>query len=38
MPNDGDLMDLFPRWVPDPAQQKLILSDNPAKLFGFPPV
>lgn len=35
MPNDGDLMDLFPQWVPDPTLQKMILSDNPAKLFGF---
>jgi predicted TIM-barrel fold metal-dependent hydrolase len=35
MPNDGDLMDLFPRMVPDPALQKKILVDNPARLYGF---
>ena len=38
MPNDGDLMDLFPQWVPDAKQQKMILSDNPAELLGFPKV
>lgn len=35
MPNDGDLVDLFPRMVPDPVPQKKILVDNPARLYGF---
>ena len=35
MPNDGDLVDLFPRMAPDPALQKKILVDNPARLYGF---
>ena len=35
MPNDGDLVDLFPQMAPDPALQKKILVDNPARLYGF---
>ena len=35
MPNDGDLVDLFARMVPDPATQDRILVDNPARLYGF---
>src|SRR5688572_4908274 len=35
MPNDGDLVDLFPLMAPDPALQKKILVDNPARLYGF---
>ncbi len=35
MPNDGDLVDLFPLMAPDPAIQKKILVDNPARLYGF---
>jgi predicted TIM-barrel fold metal-dependent hydrolase len=35
MPNDGDLMDLFTRMAPEPALQKKILVDNPARLYGF---
>ena len=35
MPNDGDLVDLIPLFMPDPAQQKLVLVDNPGKLYGF---
>jgi predicted TIM-barrel fold metal-dependent hydrolase len=35
MPNDGDLVDLFPRMAPDAALQKKILVDNPARLYGF---
>ena len=37
MPNDGDLVDLIANWIPDAATRKLILSDNPAALFGFAP-
>ncbi len=35
MPNDGDLVDLFARMAPDPAMQRRILVDNPARLYGF---
>jgi 2-pyrone-4,6-dicarboxylate lactonase len=35
MPNDGDLVDLFPLMAPDPAVQRKILVDNPARLYGF---
>jgi predicted TIM-barrel fold metal-dependent hydrolase len=35
MPNDGDLVDLLARMVPDPALQRRILVDNPARLYGF---
>ena len=35
MPNDGDLLDALAEWVPDEAQRKRILVDNPAKLYGF---
>jgi predicted TIM-barrel fold metal-dependent hydrolase len=33
MPNDGDLVDLFPLMAPDPAVQRKILVDNPARLY-----
>ena len=35
MPNDGDLMDLFPQMAPEPALQQKILVDNPARLYGW---
>ena len=35
MPNDGDLLDLFARMAPDPAIQRRILVENPARLYGF---
>lgn len=35
MPNDGDLVDLIPMIAPDPAVQRKILVDNPARLYGF---
>jgi predicted TIM-barrel fold metal-dependent hydrolase len=35
MPNDGDLVDLFPQMATEPALQKKILVDNPARLYGF---
>ena len=35
MPNDGDLVDLLPAWIPDEALRKLVLVDNPAELYGF---
>ena len=35
MPNDGDLVDLFPLMAPEAKLQKKILVDNPARLYGF---
>jgi len=35
MPDDGDLMDLLAQWVPDEAQRRKILVDNPARLYRF---
>ena len=35
MPDDGSLVDLIPRYVPDPAIQQKLLVDNPATLYGF---
>lgn len=35
MPNDADLCDLLPGWVPDPALRRRILADNAAELYGF---
>ena len=38
MPNDGDLLDLLARWVPDQATRQAILVSNPEELYGFAPV
>jgi predicted TIM-barrel fold metal-dependent hydrolase len=35
MPNDGDLMDLVPLYAADDARRRLLLVDNPARLFRF---
>ena len=35
MPNDGDLVDLIPLFVPEPEIQHKILVTNPARLFEF---
>ena len=35
MPNDGDLADLLLEWVPDEAQRKKVLVENPARLYDF---
>ncbi len=35
MPNDGDLADTLADWVPDEAQRRKILVDNPSRLYGF---
>jgi len=37
VPNDGDLVDLIPKWIEDAAAQRQILVDNPRRLYGFPP-
>jgi predicted TIM-barrel fold metal-dependent hydrolase len=35
MPNVGELLDLLADWVPDEAQRRRVLVDNPARLYGF---
>jgi predicted TIM-barrel fold metal-dependent hydrolase len=35
MPNDGDLVDLFPLMAPEPDIQRKILVQNPERLYGF---
>jgi 2-pyrone-4,6-dicarboxylate lactonase len=35
MPNDGDILDLLERWVPDERVRTRILVENPARLYGF---
>lgn len=35
MPNDGDLMDLVPRYAPSETARRRLLVDNPARLFKF---
>jgi predicted TIM-barrel fold metal-dependent hydrolase len=37
MPNDADLFDFLLTAAPDEKIRKLILSDNPARLYGWPP-
>ncbi len=34
-PDDADLLDLLLAAAPDPRLQRLILADNPARLYGF---
>ncbi|HEX6005311.1 MAG TPA: amidohydrolase family protein [Burkholderiales bacterium] len=36
MPNDGDLADLVPEWIPDAALREQILVKNPTRLYRFP--
>jgi 2-pyrone-4,6-dicarboxylate lactonase len=36
MPNDGTLADMVLEWIPDEAQRKRVLADNPARLYDFP--
>jgi predicted TIM-barrel fold metal-dependent hydrolase len=35
MPNDGDMLGLLAEWEPDAARRAMILSANPARLYGF---
>jgi predicted TIM-barrel fold metal-dependent hydrolase len=35
MPEDHVLADLLAAWVPDEAQRRKVLVDNPARLYGF---
>lgn len=36
VPNDGELADALIGWLPDAADRKRVLVDNPAKLYDFP--
>jgi len=33
--DDGLVLNQLPRWAPDPALRRTILTDNPARLYGF---
>ncbi len=33
--DDGKVLNLLPAWVPDAATRRLILSENPARLYGW---
>lgn len=35
MPNDGDVLGLLAEWAPDAGLRAKILSENPARLYGF---
>jgi predicted TIM-barrel fold metal-dependent hydrolase len=35
MPNDGDMLGLLGEWEPDAARRRVILADNPARLYDF---
>jgi predicted TIM-barrel fold metal-dependent hydrolase len=37
MPNTTVLFDRLAHWMPDPALRNRVLSDNPARLYGFGP-
>ena len=34
-PNDGELADMLPDWIPDETQRDKVLVANPARLYGF---
>ncbi|HEY8358102.1 MAG TPA: amidohydrolase family protein [Ramlibacter sp.] len=38
VPDDGVLLGLLARWMPDAALRRRVLVDNPARLYGFAPV
>jgi predicted TIM-barrel fold metal-dependent hydrolase len=37
MPNDADLVDLIPLWLPEDTVQHQVLVENPEALYGFSP-
>lgn len=37
VPDDGALLNLLARWLPDAADRQRVLVDNPAALYGFVP-
>mgnify|MGYP001550048923 CR=1 FL=1 len=38
VPDAARLLAVFLDWTRDPAQRRTILTDNPARLYGFPPL
>lgn len=38
VPNDGVLLNLVSRWIPDAAMRQRVLAKNPATLYGFEPL
>jgi D-galactarolactone isomerase len=38
MPDDTDLLETMLNWVDDDATRSQVLTDNPAKLYGFEPI
>ncbi len=38
MPNDGDLLDFLLAAAPEERTRKLILADNPARIYGWPKI
>ncbi|HEY6932014.1 MAG TPA: amidohydrolase family protein [Marmoricola sp.] len=38
MPNTGGLRNLLATWIPDEDLRRRVLVNNPAELYGFPPV
>ena len=38
MPNDGELVDLIPDWLPSADLQQKVLIENPQTLYGFDPI
>jgi predicted TIM-barrel fold metal-dependent hydrolase len=37
-PDEADLLDSLREWIPDESVRRMILVENPAALYGFPPV
>lgn len=37
-PDEADLLDSLREWIPDESVRRAILVENPAALYGFPPV
>ena len=35
MPNDGEMCDRLLDWIPDERERRLVLVENPARLYGF---
>jgi predicted TIM-barrel fold metal-dependent hydrolase len=35
MPNDAELIEILPNWLPTEELRKKVLVDNPSRLYGF---